>query len=314
MKEKKISLKIAGLAALLSMPVLAQDLEQTCSNNHPEFKISEGRDGHYNCDPAPLEKSLTVTVPESCNGWAGSQRQARFDYDGSANGYDFFVTHMDCLPEPAAWTFVDFYNPFTGDYEGSLGANTDYVSMFLEEGSETRVRMVVSSYDAYDPQTGTYGNLLGRDEILRFTSMNVPPLVDDTDGGDSPHIPGFIEVYDWTGHRFWPDYALDEHNMVEMYRRGPAHLQDETNCEEVLVNGLPVQYWDWPAECTNLFQDGFESGDLSAWSSHTVPQSALAKVRAAVAKQISNSVGGRPDLHRAAHLLYSSKSSPSRDG
>ena len=86
MHRLKKSLAIAGLAALLSTPVLAQDLEQTCSDHYPEIMVSEGRDGHYDCDSEPLEKAWTVPVPESCNGWAGSQRQARFEYDGSGSG------------------------------------------------------------------------------------------------------------------------------------------------------------------------------------------------------------------------------------
>lgn len=276
MANLRKSLAIAGLTALLATPILAQDLEQTCSNNPLQygFMLSEGIDGHYSCPQPPLTKTnKSIPNPESCNGWSGSQRQAQITYVGVSNGSNFFNVRLDCLPEAPAWTFMQIYDPTTGTYNGSMGQSGDSVTFFIGSGDTAEASLIIKAYDSFDPTTGTYGNVLGRDEIMLFRNLLNPGVAFETDSGDFPEKPGVCYFDDWFGQVIWPDYAIDDHNMVEQYMRGPSHIMDETYCPQVLVHGqAPSGDFDYPADCSALFIDGFESGHLGEWDFYTQNQ------------------------------------------
>ena len=255
---------------------------QTCAS--PQIASSgieaiAGDEGLFYCEK-DFTKSLDTPIyppPSSCNGQVGSHRQARVEFEGQNGNYQFFRVFMDCLPTTSpGWTFLEMYDPFTGNYLGSMGQNDDSVGYFVEVPNTARVKFIVKNYDSFDPSTGTYGNLTAQDEIERFTNLLNPELAYDTDRGDDPSMEGWCDFDDWFGYVRWPDYYDHDTYMVEQYLVCddddfcPAHVMDITDVGEVFVNGVPaVSFYQWPAEGTRLFADGFESGDFRPWSNHT---------------------------------------------
>ncbi len=262
-----------GLAALVSAPVFAGDETQVCTSSVlPPGVKPLGDNSPVICEEdARKSEPYSVPEPSSCNGQLGFYRQARIVDEGITGAGQHFRVHLDCKEEPAAWTFLTFYDGITGYPLGTMGTNGDSAGFTVVPTNTLDAMIVVTAYDYFDPVTGTYGNMLGQDSLERFRNLYNLPAAQDTDGGDFPHIPGWTHLEDWMGVEDWPDFA--EHDdpsfthMAEMYLVGAGHIMDRTYCDAVFVNGLPYtgSGENYPAVCSTIFVDGFESGDTGAW-------------------------------------------------